>query len=50
MTFAGKNITIENCTTNYNNYRDFNIDWHAGGMKNVKMENSIVKNHTSNRK
>ena len=47
MTFSGKDITIENCSTNYNNYRNFKIDWHSGGIKNVKMENSVIENHTA---
>ena len=47
MTFGGHNIFIENCITNYNNYRNFNINYHAGGMKNLHLEYSIIKKHTS---
>jgi len=47
MTFSGTNILMSGNTTNYNNYRNFKIGWHSGGVKNVKMYNSVIEKHTS---
>jgi len=47
MTFSGRNVTMENNRTNYNNYRGFNVDWHAGGVKNVPIANSSISHHVS---
>lgn len=30
-----KNITVEDCTLMFNNYRRFSPGWHCGGMKNI---------------
>jgi len=47
MTFSGDDITMEKNRTNYNNYRGFNVDWEAGGVKNVRITNSTITGHTS---
>ena len=30
-----ENITVEDCTLTFNNYRHFNAGWHCGAMKNI---------------
>lgn len=47
MSFSGSGILMVGNTTNFNNYRKFDMDWHAGGVKNTKFVKSTIKNHVA---
>jgi parallel beta-helix repeat protein len=45
MDFHGKNWQMIDNETSYNNYRHFNTDWHAGGVKNISPKDVLVIGH-----
>lgn len=47
FSFSGKYVRMVGNTSNYNNYRNFNVHWHAGGVKNVRVQYSTIGNQTS---